>query len=122
MILVRHHQAERALSVMDGMEELVTLRDTAEEDETQEGDTDGAVDGPKGGPVTGTSQQPGDGGRGSCLGSPDHDTLIDHRREHETRLISAPVARNRAKEFSRFLPAHSSIERIILNTLDRDIY
>jgi hypothetical protein len=66
VVLVRHHLAERALSVLDGLEELDALRDMAEEDEAlavRKGGTDSAADSPDGGPVTGTSQQPGDEGR-----------------------------------------------------------
>jgi hypothetical protein len=64
-ILVRHHLAERALSVLDGMEELELLRDMDEEDEaiaTPKGDASGAPDGPDCGSVTGTSQHSGDDG------------------------------------------------------------
>lgn len=62
VILVRHHLAERVLSVQDGMIELDTLRDMAEDDEalaTQESAPDGTA-GPDG-PVTSTSQRSEDG-------------------------------------------------------------
>ncbi|HMH92087.1 MAG TPA: hypothetical protein VK586_13515, partial [Streptosporangiaceae bacterium] len=65
VILVRHHSAERALSVLDGMEELEALGDMVKEDEAlaaRKDDTGGAADGPDGGPVAGTGQQSGDGG------------------------------------------------------------
>jgi hypothetical protein len=64
-ILVRHHLAERALSVLDGMEELELLRDMDEEDEavaTPKSDAGGAPDGPDCGSVAGTSQHSGDDG------------------------------------------------------------
>ena len=67
VILVRHHLAERALSVQDGLRELETLRDMAEEDEAlaaQEGATQGTADSPDGGPMTSTSQHAEDGGAG----------------------------------------------------------
>lgn len=65
VILVRHHLAERALSVQDGMEELEAFRDMAEEDEVlaaQDGDTDGATGGPVGEPAVGTGQHSEDDG------------------------------------------------------------
>jgi hypothetical protein len=46
VVLVRHHLALRALSVLDGMEELEFLRDAASEDDT---------------PAAGLSEQPGVG-------------------------------------------------------------
>lgn len=54
VILVRHHLAERVLSVLDGMEELELLRDMDDEDEAfaaPQGDVAGAPDGPDGGPA-----------------------------------------------------------------------
>ena len=65
VILVRHHLAERALSVLDGMEELALLRDMGEEDEalaTRKSASGGASDCPDGGPVVGASQHSGDNG------------------------------------------------------------
>jgi hypothetical protein len=46
VILVRHHLAERALTVLDGLEELEALRDMGKEDEAvaaRMSGTDGAV-------------------------------------------------------------------------------
>lgn len=51
VILVRHHLAERALSVLDGMEEVELLREMGEEDEAfaaRKSDAGGAPDGPDG--------------------------------------------------------------------------
>jgi hypothetical protein len=49
VVLVRHHLAERALSVLDGMEELALLRDVASEDDAL---------------AAGATQQPGVGATG----------------------------------------------------------
>lgn len=65
VVLVRHHLAERALSVQDGMEELRVLRDMVEEDEAlaaQDSDMEGAADGPVGEPAGGVSKHPEDDG------------------------------------------------------------
>jgi hypothetical protein len=65
VILVRHHLAERALSVQDGMEELEALRDMAEEDEAlaaHDSDTDSAADGEVGEPAVGIGQHSEDDG------------------------------------------------------------
>jgi len=65
VILVRHHLAERALSVLDGMEELELLRDMDEEDEAlaaRKSTAGGAPDGPDGGSASGASRHSGDDG------------------------------------------------------------
>lgn len=65
MIFVRHHLAERALSVLDGLEELEALRDMAREDEALAARNANAADGPDGEPVAGASQHSGDDGKGN---------------------------------------------------------
>jgi hypothetical protein len=65
MILVRHHLAERALSVLDGLEELEELRDMVREDEALAARNANAADGPDGEPVAGASQHSGDDGKGN---------------------------------------------------------
>jgi hypothetical protein len=65
VILVRHHLAERALSVLDGIEELELPRDMDEETEalaTRKSEAGGTSDGPDGpdGSAAGTSLHSGD--------------------------------------------------------------
>jgi hypothetical protein len=89
VILVRHHLAERALSVLDGMEELELLRDMDEEDEAlaaPNSDVGGAPDGTDGGSAVGTSQHPGDDGSEN-----EHDTEDAVFRECLQRLDSGTM-------------------------------
>jgi hypothetical protein len=63
VILVRHHLAERALSVLDGLEELEALRDMSKEDEAaaaRNGEPGEVADGPECEPVAAASQHSGD--------------------------------------------------------------
>jgi hypothetical protein len=89
VILVRHHLAERALSVLDGMEELELLREMDEEDEAfaaRKSDAGGAPDGPDGRSAAGTSQHAGDDGNENG-----HDTEDAVFRECLQRLDSGTM-------------------------------
>jgi hypothetical protein len=92
VILVRHHLAERALSVLDGMEELELLRDMDEETEalttrkSEAGGTSDGPDGPDGGSAAGISQHSGDGANESG-----HNAEDDVFRECLQRLDSGTM-------------------------------
>lgn len=89
VILVRHHLAERALSVLDGLEELRVLSDMSKEDEalaTRNDNTGGAANRPDNEPASSASQHPGDSGRNN-----EHDTEDAVFRECLQRLDSGTM-------------------------------
>jgi hypothetical protein len=92
VILVRHHLAERALSVLDGIEELELLRDMDEDEEAlaaRKSDAGGAPDDPDGGSAAGISQHSADDSSDSSDSG--HDTEDAIFRECLQRLDSGTM-------------------------------